>query len=742
MVPEEIYELCLPILQDEATEEEEKVEKLEDLLRDKASLLGSSLENAILDVLWRHRSSTRPDTSPPPLRHTVIRRASPAPWQIPRSSTPLSPQSTAGTSPAAAPGFPVPRGGFPRAPRSLTASPFTSPRPSPRLALAQPIPHSPSLNTYEFSERTAAPDIYGDYGSDNVDWLVNEDARSTASSTGLSGAAPEWIAPPDMSPYDILRSVLGDRRTNEEIEEALEANGYDLGATIAALTEQENMNAVAASNNEGRILVGKSMAVDQLRPVTPSGQARSPVVCKYWLSTGQCLRADCRFSHDLTSHVCKYWLMGNCLAGDGCPFSHDPSSLVGALSINDENGANMGGMPMNPQQMYQLQDNYETFPSLQPPTPEQWSNPYQRRPTGQHGSPGNHQYNVNSSPGLRNKNIALNQSSRPHSRPTSRHQHRELNPAAPSVDDPEAFPTLSAVKGAGKKHHGKRGGHGHSRDSTGNRDNNPSSMAEVVRMSPSPAPGRRGTPKPSRPSTASRENSAAAQAIPTPKHIPWLETGARANQQYLKHRLDAITHGNVRNKFLQSAAQAWNRNDARAAKALSLRGQAENEAMRRSHREAARHLYEERNKHLGNNDDELYVDLHGLHPGEAIEYLENILAEHAKLGRRVLYAITGTGHHSKNGKDKVGKAVKAWLNEWRYVFREFSVPGERGGYVGGVLGIDPTTYDRNAGSAKSNGEGSTADAAGDESSSTANAGPVLTMGKIQLLRREDAIKKE
>lgn len=175
--------------------------------------------------------------------------------------------------------------------------------------------------------------------------------------------------------------------------------------------------------------------------------------------------------------------------------------------------------------------------------------------------------------------------------------------------------------------------------------------------------------------------------------------------------------------------------------------------MRRSHREAARHLYEERNKHLDSNnnnnngDDELYVDLHGLHPGEAIEYLENILVEHAKLGRRVLYAITGTGHHSKNGKDKVGKAVKGWLNEWRYVFREFSVPGERGGYIGGVLGIDPTSYDRNVLSAKSNGEGGSSvddrnQAASGENSATANSGPVLTMGKIQLLKREDAGKKE
>jgi len=148
---------------------------------------------------------------------------------------------------------------------------------------------------------------------------------------------------------------------------------------------------------------------------------------------------------------------------------------------------------------------------------------------------------------------------------------------------------------------------------------------------------------------------------------------------------------------LCSAAQAWNRNDARAAKALSLRGQSENEQMRRAHREAARILYEERNKTSPQADpsspkSELYVDLHGLHPEEAVEYLERVLLEQ-KGSSRPVYAITGTGHHSKNGKDKVGKAVRMWLGEWKYAFREFSVPGDRGN-VGGILGVDPRSFDR------------------------------------------------
>lgn len=113
--------------------------------------------------------------------------------------------------------------------------------------------------------------------------------------------------------------------------------------------------------------------------------------------------------------------------------------------------------------------------------------------------------------------------------------------------------------------------------------------------------------------------------------------------------------------------------------------------MRKAHREAARELYEYRNK-SGKYPGEIYVDLHGLHTEEAVEYLEKTLMDNSKEPRPV-YAIIGTGHHSKNGKDKVGRAVRNFLNEWRYVFREFSVPGDRNS-MGGILGIDARSWDR------------------------------------------------
>ena len=362
--------------------------------------------------------------------------------------------------------------------------------------------------------------------------------------------------------------------------------------------------------------------------------------------------------------------MGNCLAGDTCIFSHDPSKLMEKMTLE--------GASASPsrQASLQLQD-LSSFPSLQSGSDYLGTSP-------------NFAGGMTPPPGFRSQ---YHDGPRSKSRPVSRQQAKD-SLTAPALDDNEAFPSLgSASSKQGKKHHGKRGGHGHgSKEGSG-----PNSLADIVKMSPSPAPS---SPRldPKRPgrngaATAVRngENSSAAQAIPSPQHIPWLETGDRANKAYLKARQEAMKHGGLRNKFLQSAAQAWNRNDARAAKALSLRGQSENDLMRKAHREAARELYEERNKNAGATS-ELYVDLHGLHPEEAVEYLEKVLLENSR-NEKSVYAITGTGNHSKNGKDKVGKAIRNFLNEWRYAYREFSVPGDRNS-MGGILGIDARSWDK------------------------------------------------
>jgi len=162
--------------------------------------------------------------------------------------------------------------------------------------------------------------------------------------------------------------------------------------------------------------------------------------------------------------------------------------------------------------------------------------------------------------------------------------------------------------------------------------------------------------------------------------------------------------------------------------------------MRKAHREAAQYLYEERNKNV-TNCPEIYVDLHGLHAEEAVEYLERVLLENAKESRPI-YAITGTGHHSKNGKDKVGKAIRAFLNEWRYAYREFSVPSDRNN-MGGILGIDARSYDKSltrddGGGAKLTVEPGAASKGNDVD--ILSQGVEIGDGKVKLLVRDSSAK--
>ena len=229
----------------------------------------------------------------------------------------------------------------------------------------------------------------------------------------------------------------------------------------------------------------------------------------------------------ITRH--RYWVNGNCLAGDACQFSHDPSLLINHVTVGDSSAT----------QTFQLQDQYDQFPAL--------SNQNARSALQAGLLAGNTFVPANQ----RNRGgLGLGPGSRPHSRPSSRHQNRPETPSSLSMDDPDAFPTLGSLASAkrGAKHHGHRSRHGHGSTER----ETPSSLADVVRMSPSPVPGQPRKIEAGRKiRTYGGSDSAAARKIPEPQHIPWLETGSRANQQYLKYRQEAIKHGSIRNKFLQ-----------------------------------------------------------------------------------------------------------------------------------------------------------------------------------------------
>jgi len=237
--------------------------------------------------------------------------------------------------------------------------------------------------------------------------------------------------------------------------------------------------------------------------------------------------------------------MGNCLAGDTCIFSHDPSHFMNRLALDESSTP----PTQNAQPSFQFQD-FNAFPALSA-LQDQWSGSGSFSPANAFSS--YQQAGFTPPQGFKSMQGYTSDGSSQRSRPSSRHQARDSAPSAPALDDTEAFPSLGAVatKG-GKKHHGKRGGHGHN-----HKENSaPNSLADVVKLSPSPGPGlMRDGKKLGRNGSSNNirngENSPAAQAIPSPQHVPWLETGDRANKAYLKARQDAIKHGGLRNKFLQ-----------------------------------------------------------------------------------------------------------------------------------------------------------------------------------------------
>ena len=117
----------------------------------------------------------------------------------------------------------------------------------------------------------------------------------------------EWAQGQSMDVFDILRSILPQDKTNEELEQLLQENGYDLSATINALMGAQGLDPqqpAFTASEERTVIVGKSMA-PTFRPTTPLGQQKSHILCKYYLQSGNCARADCRFSHDPSKVVCK-----------------------------------------------------------------------------------------------------------------------------------------------------------------------------------------------------------------------------------------------------------------------------------------------------------------------------------------------------------------------------------------------------------------------------------------------------
>ncbi|KAK9240610.1 hypothetical protein V1525DRAFT_175658 [Lipomyces kononenkoae] len=208
----------------------------------------------------------------------------------------------------------------------------------------------------------------------------------TASTTPtLSSATPTSTLPlvdSMSSPFDHIRAALAlpaaSNLTDTEITAALERNGYDILVTLTSLFDKLTGRAPQQPQQPVKVqTIGPAYSVQATNggPAANKEHNKVPTVCRYFLTTGQCLRPDCRFTHDLSATVCRYWLQNSCLAGSTCVFLHSipPEILTRLKESNKGRGAaailpGMAGVNSTPtagtpKKSITLKDESE-FPSL------------------------------------------------------------------------------------------------------------------------------------------------------------------------------------------------------------------------------------------------------------------------------------------------------------------------------------------------------------------------------------------
>ncbi|KAI9464560.1 hypothetical protein BJY52DRAFT_1397505 [Lactarius psammicola] len=181
-----------------------------------------------------------------------------------------------------------------------------------------------------------------------------------------------------MTPFDVLASVFGASLAPSELEEALAANGYDFERSMAWLIERASpQHGHGAQHTRSQNLGNRISLVSRDATSTPgyvrggragfgapnAGGMRSPAkfingrpvqtgtrVCRYFLA-GECLRADCRFSHEIERALCRFWLRGTCAKGEVCEFLHhipadvDVAGITAAMGRADLSENSAPGAP-------------------------------------------------------------------------------------------------------------------------------------------------------------------------------------------------------------------------------------------------------------------------------------------------------------------------------------------------------------------------------------------------------------
>lgn len=158
-------------------------------------------------------------------------------------------------------------------------------------SIATPVTHDPlsDLETPVVAPRS----------TDEQQSVVHDTIGNKEPTPWKSSQSSAFKREPKRTPFDLLRDLLGDDNSNEDIERILMHNDFHLERTIAMLS-------------------GKLPGIELTKE-----QMAARIMCRYFLS-GNCIRgSQCMYSHDGSSRICRFWLHEKCVMGENCIFMHD-----------------------------------------------------------------------------------------------------------------------------------------------------------------------------------------------------------------------------------------------------------------------------------------------------------------------------------------------------------------------------------------------------------------------------------
>lgn len=178
-------------------------------------------------------------------------------------------------------------------------------------------------------------------------------------------------------------------------------------------------------------------------------------------------------------------------------------------------------------------------------------------------------------------------------------------------------------------------------------------------------------------------NDRLVKQLNRPARIPWLETGDPVTQLYRTERRHAHQCWAQMRYYYQIAQKCYRRQDWANARWYAQEARYYRTRMKELHHQASRRIFAQRNQ-----EDALFIDLHGMHVDEArastLQWFHSMLRDGY---RGIVYVVTGIGHHSRplhrqqnKNNGKLRPAIAMFLKSI-YRCEETSVYGDDKGGV-------------------------------------------------------------